>query len=519
VFSIMRQHIDKDKVGIEDETSKVYSVIFQSFLPGSIYVEAPSAKHVMLACNHFHGVTRREPELVSVIDAAAVLRCGMSQPSLKANSWVRIRRGIYSGDLAFVRQIIEVPGQNDDNFLTSSTIVTVNLLPRISLEPLTKQSKRKRTAHTINLQPINLRPEAEFFDGYATSRLPVTDCKRVTRDQDGKKQEDMWRFKKNTFRNGLLEKPVIMTSLNFEQVSPTREELGKWLESRDEDVVRTAKETIGKLRSDLRPGDRVKVTQGWAQGRRGEVQSIEGEEVTVTDDGFAPLATLPIKALQKYFVVGDIVSVVSGSEVGVSGWCIEAKEGAVLVSEHGTQREVGVHTCPDKSHSKISQFQQVWTLPEQLQRQLATFSFTRQPSVPGWEPPTRASLFAPKVRPADPHLPARLDLWKGMPVSIVDLLGMIRQDGIKITNPWKGYEGYIKSVNEHSEVDLELDSNQQSFRPKPGYAPVTHQTGRYCTSGCPVCLPQTISVVVVLSAQVGGKSEQTIDIAFIRPSK
>ena len=329
----------------------------------------------------------------------------------------------------------------------------------------------------------------------------------------------MWKFQKNTYRNGLLEKFVVMTSLNFEEVTPTREELRKWLQSRDEDVVRTANETMGKLHSDLRPGDRVKVTQGWAQGRRGEVQSIDGEEVTVTDDGFAPLATLPIKALQKHFVVGDLVSVVSGSEVGVSGWCIEVKEGAVRVSEHGTQREVSIHICPDKSHSKMSQFQQVWTSPEQLQRQLATFSFNHQPRVPGWEPPTRASLFAPKVRPADPQLPARLDLWKGMPVCIVDLLGLVRQDGIKVTNPWKGYEGYIKSVNEHSEVELELDPNQQSFRPKPGYAPVTHQTGRYCTSGCPVCLPQTISVVVVLSAQVGGKSEQTIDIAFIRPSK
>jgi hypothetical protein len=105
-----------------------------------------------------------------------------------------------------------------------------------------------------------------------------------------------------------------------------------------------------------------------------------------------------------------------------------------------------------------------------------------------------------------------------MPVRIVDTLGVIGEGGIKLKTSLKGYEGYIKSVNEYSKAELNLDPDQSKFQRKPIWAPVTHQTGCYCASGCPVCLPQRVSVDVALSAQ-GGRLEQDINISFIRPSK
>ena len=274
VGKIMKERLDKDSAGVKDEASEVYSAIFQSFLPGSIYVEAPSKEHVALACSHFHGVMRHNPELVSVLDATAVLNCGTSRPSLETNSWVRMRRGLYSGDLAFVRQITDrVSVRGDDEDIFFSKVVTINLIPRIDLN---RQRKRKRRT-----QGTTDRPQAEFFDGHAVNSSHEAECKHVTHDEREGLQQDMWKFRRNTFRNGLLETSMAMNALNFKAVTPTPEELQKWLESWDKDIERIAKETLVKLRSEKRlsglwPGDRVKVMEGWALGRQGKVQSIEG---------------------------------------------------------------------------------------------------------------------------------------------------------------------------------------------------------------------------------------------------
>jgi transcription elongation factor len=219
-------------------------------------------------------------------------------------------------------------GEDDRNF--PSTIVTINLIPRIPLE-----KKRKRKTHIFSQGAV-------FFD----SRRYEPECKRIERDEDGKQQEDMWKFRSSIFRNGLLEIKVVMSALNFNKVNPTREELGKWMECRDEDVVLAAKNVSVASRSEqhasgLSPGDRVEVKQGWAWGKKGTVQSIEGDEVLL--DNIAPSSpplNIQITDVQKYFAVGDHVCAISGPEVGLDGWCVKVENGEVQVLEHGTHREV-----------------------------------------------------------------------------------------------------------------------------------------------------------------------------------
>lgn len=341
VIKLLQQRIDKEKAGINDQTFQINSAVFQPLIRGSIYVEAPSALHVRLACGSFHG-TREPIELVSLQDAEAVVTCGAGPRLLDMHSWVRIRRGLYTGDLAFVRCTADmVPDRGDDrNF--PSTIVTINLIPRIPLE-----KKRKRKTHIVSQGAV-------FFD----SRRYEHECKRIERDEVGKQQEDMWKFRSSIFRNGLLEIKVVMSKLNFRKVNPTREELGKWMECRDEDVVLAAKNALVALRSEqhasgLWPGDRVEVMQGWAQGKKGTVQSIEGDEVLLENvTPSSPPLTIRITDMQKYFAVGDHVCAISGPEVGLDGWCIKVEDGVVHVSEHGTQREVSIlyfmsHSVPN----------------------------------------------------------------------------------------------------------------------------------------------------------------------------
>jgi transcription elongation factor len=236
-------------------------------------------------------------------------------------------------------------GEDDGDF--PSTIVTINLIPRIPLE-----KKRKRKTHMV--------PEAAvLFDSHRYK----SECKRIEQDEDGKQQENMWRFRRSTFRNGLLEIKVVMSSLNFKKVNPTREELGKWLECRDEDVVLAAKNVLvlshsEKRASGLWPGDRVEVKQGWAQGRKGTVQSVKGDEVLLDDmtSPSSPPVTIRIMDIQKYFAIGDHVCMISGPEVGLDGWCIKVEDGAVQVLEHGTHREVSSLYFMSRSMPKVSPF-------------------------------------------------------------------------------------------------------------------------------------------------------------------
>lgn len=334
VFKLLQQRIDKEQARINDETFRVASATFQPCIPGSIYVEAPSAQHVRLACGGLHGMMG-SIELVSLDDAVAVLTCGAGPQVLDPHSWVRIRRGLYTGDLAFVRSVVDhVPDEEDDEDVFPSTIVTINLVPRIPLG--IKMHKRKR-------QTISDRALPVLFD----SRRYETECQRIKRDEDGRAQEDMWKFRRAIYRNGLLEMRVVMSSLNFKKVNPTREELEKWVESSDEDVVLAAKNALVASRSEnhasgLRVGDRVEIKQGWAHTKKGKVQSIEGDVVLMDDltSSSSPPISVRISDVRKYFVVGDNVWALSGPEVGLEGWCIKIEDGIVQVSEHGTRREV-----------------------------------------------------------------------------------------------------------------------------------------------------------------------------------
>jgi ribosomal protein L24 len=151
---------------------------------------------------------------------------------------------------------------------------------------------------------------------------------------------------------------IAMNMLNFKEVTPTRAELGKWLEGVDDDVgfarTKALKKALDEIRSKqhatgLQPGDRVKVTKGWAKELRGTVASINGDDTLVVSKDMSVVskenpssspAMIPIHSLQKTFEVGDFVHVLFGPDAGLDGWFVGMTEGMLLVSEHGTHREV-----------------------------------------------------------------------------------------------------------------------------------------------------------------------------------
>jgi hypothetical protein len=155
------------------------------------------------------------------------------------------------------------------------------------------------------------------------------------------------------------------------------------------------------------------------------------------------------------------------------------------------------------------QLYQVLAEPEQLRCQTETFRYNLQPKVQDHN-----QTMPGNSKAAAPRLPSRLDLWKGMHICIVGTLGKLDPKGSKFSIPLKGYDGYIKAVNEYSEDKAYLDVNQT----RPQEAHPRHEMGHHCPSGCPTCLPESLTVDVQISAQEG-RLQKNVDIMHIRPAE
>ena len=83
--------------------SLVKSAFARSMAPGSIFVEASSISTVRDICDGFVGYRRRLTITpVNMDDAMMLLEHQPSDLMLREDSWVRIKRGAYAGDLAYL---------------------------------------------------------------------------------------------------------------------------------------------------------------------------------------------------------------------------------------------------------------------------------------------------------------------------------------------------------------------------------------------------------------------------------
>src|SRR6266436_6357407 len=101
VFYVV-QHIAKMEE--RGQTSQVRSAFTTAMTPGSIFVEAPFASDVKLACEDFAGYQGRFKNIsvLSMNDAVSLLCHRPPDLGIRDGSWVRIRRGEYAKDLAYL---------------------------------------------------------------------------------------------------------------------------------------------------------------------------------------------------------------------------------------------------------------------------------------------------------------------------------------------------------------------------------------------------------------------------------
>ncbi|KAK9097434.1 hypothetical protein Sjap_022931 [Stephania japonica] len=252
--------IDTSIVAIYGSTS-LFALWIASTVVGAIDA-------IPLACRGLFNIYSAKPSLVPIKEMTDVLSVETKAIDISRDTWVRMKNGMYKGDLAKVVDVDDV-GQK----------VTVKLIPRIDFQEL------------ANKLELHIRVEHR--------RDPRT----------GDYYESIGGNRGMMFKDGFLLKTVAMKSISTTNVEPNFDELEKFRNPEDGDgdmanlstllanrkkdhfmrgdaitVVRTLAVNEKDLCKYFKPGDHVKVVSGAQEGATGTVVKVEGHVLILVSD-------------------------------------------------------------------------------------------------------------------------------------------------------------------------------------------------------------------------------------------
>jgi transcription elongation factor SPT5 len=281
-----------------NQVYNVASVIGRRSLPGWIFLEAEHLTDVHHLCKDVHHIFLSNTHPADSQDILAYLTESPAHVPTEG-SWIRIHKGPYTGDLAFVIDI-----------LSGGLEVTVRIVPRINLNPgdvSTGKRKRGKASSEIPAEAAK-KPDQRLFD-------PST-VAAVYGENSVEPRNQVFIFQDEIYRDGLLE---IDIDGPFMEGHPTREELMLFAKcpTVPPEYIKTALDLLSA--TELRNGDTVKIIAGQLNGSIGKIQNHRTTEADIFIDGLKEAVAIPISYLRRCFAIGDHVKVVMGDEKGSTG--------------------------------------------------------------------------------------------------------------------------------------------------------------------------------------------------------
>eukprot|EP00439_Symbiodinium_sp_Y106_P033704 s243_g4.t1 len=327
----------------------VYSIFCSPHLKNFIYLEAHKEADIraftkgIRGISQYTGLSLVPTDQMALVFSAAHNHAQKTQ-MLCAGDWVRMKRGLYMGDLAMIEEI------EDENFM-------VKLKPRIGRSG-GKSSKRA--------------PPAWFNRADLEARQEVIVNTEPRRTQKGYRQ--FYTVNGEAYRDGFLFKSFKRGWFDSgDQVRPSEHEVQDWRNApaisanvrpeldllKDEKVEREAMppppvpaKVLAPSGPSLREGDKVIVISGDVKNLIGVVINAVSGSTTVLIralnlklDQDMSISTL---RLCKYLEVGDYVNVIAGEHKGDAGH--------VERVDLGPKREWGPHTVVQVLTSDFSSF-------------------------------------------------------------------------------------------------------------------------------------------------------------------
>uniref|UniRef100_A0ACD5Z5R6 Uncharacterized protein n=1 Tax=Avena sativa TaxID=4498 RepID=A0ACD5Z5R6_AVESA len=318
---LMQKFIDRQDLQIK-------SVVALEHLKNYIYVEAEKEAHVKEACKGLRNIfASAKITLVPTKEMTDVLSVTTKSCDLSSDTWVRVKLGIYKGDLA---KVVDVDDVNQK--------VTVKLIPRIDLQALTDKLANKLNGLKVEKKKSFVPPPRLFSVGEAREmNIPVE--RRRHRDS-GEYFEVVDGL---MFEDGFLRKTVSIKSISTHNVHPSLDELEKFRRVGDDindDVASLSTLFTNRKKGHFMKGDAVVVVKGDLKNLEGSVEKVEDGTVHIRPKQSGLPKTLAFNAtdLCKHFNPGDHVKVVSGVQQGATGMVVKV-EGHVLIILSDTTKE------------------------------------------------------------------------------------------------------------------------------------------------------------------------------------
>ncbi|PWZ17025.1 putative transcription elongation factor SPT5 1 [Zea mays] len=313
---LMQKFIDRSDLQIK-------SVVALDHLKNYIYVEAEKEAHVKEACKGLRNIyASAKITLVPIKEMADVLSVESKSVDLSRDSWVRMKLGIYKGDLAKVVDVDNVRQRVD-----------VKLIPRIDLQALASKLEGE------SVKKKAFVPPPRFFNIDEAREMHI----RVERRRDKESGEYFEWVDNLKFKDGFLYKSVSTKSIHTNNIQPNFDELEKFKKPGDDmngDMASLSTLFANRKKGHFMKGDAVIVIKGDLKNLEGWVEKVEDETVHIRPKISDLPKTLAFneKELCKYFKPGDHVKVISGVQEGATGMVVKV-EGHVLIILSDTTKE------------------------------------------------------------------------------------------------------------------------------------------------------------------------------------
>ncbi|EPZ36455.1 transcription elongation factor Spt5 [Rozella allomycis CSF55] len=347
VMNLMRKFFDKEGT---QEALQINSALCRDSLKGYIYVEAFRQAQVQKALDKTNHVYLQNITLVPIKEMVDVVTVKRKPVDVKLNAWVRVKRGVYSGDLG---QVVDISDSNET--------VRLKLVPRLEVynNPTTgvvEEGKRK----------LKKRPPARFFD--------VDQILKMDKKAEIAKSRGYFIFKSQAFKDGYLEREFKISAIECDKVMPTLEEISKFTGS-EKDVDLNVLPELGQVsQAKLEKGDQVEVIEGDLMHLVGSVVSVEGENVKVKPSvqNLNETITFKMSQLAKYFKVGDFIKVVSGKHASEKGMVVKVEENTITFFSEISKKEIkclakDVRNAIHTSSTSNSSYNQLYNINDFVQ--------------------------------------------------------------------------------------------------------------------------------------------------------
>ncbi|KAJ5895161.1 hypothetical protein N7495_006852 [Penicillium taxi] len=282
--------------------------------------------------------------LVPVKEMPDLLRVQKSE-ALVPGGWVRLKRGIYAGDLAQLEEV-------ETNGLT----VTVRIVPRLDYgmneDPFNDPNKKRKRAGQVR-PPQRLFSEAEAkkkHGKFLTSNPGLA----------GKS----WNYQNENYFEGFLIKELKIQYLETKDVNPRLEEVTMFARGGEDGTsnldLASLADTLKQSTADesFLPGDPVEIFRGEQSGLIGRTVSTRNNIVTLKvseGDLVGQTIDATVETVRKSFREGDHVKVIGNSRfTNTVGMVVQIKDDTVTLLSDINMAEVTVFSKDLRLSSETS---------------------------------------------------------------------------------------------------------------------------------------------------------------------